>query len=100
MVSRFSSILPYDLPSEGMLVNKLPYKGTTSVIIGDGSKLPISCVGQVHLKTYANPLVLKNLLYLSKHLYNLLSVKQLCTDNNCSINFDVSSVHIKDKDIE
>lgn len=42
-------------------------------------------------------LLLNNILHLPEIKKNLLSVKKLCEDNNVSINFDSSVVHIKDQ---
>lgn len=86
-------------PSEAILTSKSPYQGNTNVIVGNGATLPISHVGQAHLKTSTNPLLLNNVLYVPNLKYNLLSIQQLCSDNNCTINFDASSIYVKDKAI-
>jgi len=86
-------------PSEGILSNKLPYTGTSHVIISNGSQLPICHVGQVSLPTFAKPLKLHNVLHDHALKYNLLSGPKLCRDNNCEVNFDSCSFYIKDKKI-
>ena len=84
-------------PSKGILSAKLPYNGSDSVIVGNGTRLPIHHVGQVHLSTSVLPLTLNNVLYVPKLKYNLLFVQKLCKDHNCEVGFDSSIVHVKDK---
>ena len=83
--------------SEGISSNKLPYSGTSNVIVSNGTRLPIHHVGQASLATSAKPLTLKNVLHVSNLNYYLLSVQQLCRDNNHEVSFNSSFVYIKDK---
>ena len=92
-----STALSHMTPSEGILTFKTPYQGTTNVVVGDGATLPVSHVGQAQLKTSTKPLHLKNVLHVPYLQYKLLSIQQLCNDNNCTVNFDASFVYIKGK---
>ena len=47
--------------------------------------------------TVSNPLVLNNILRVPTLKHNLLSVKELCQDNNCIVVFDASFVCVKEK---
>ena len=92
-----STTLSHMIPFEGILTSKLPYRGNTDGIIGNRATLPISHAGQPHLQTSAKFLVLNNVSHVPDLQYNLLSIHQLCNDNNCTVKFDASFVHIKDK---
>ena len=54
------------------------------VLIPDGSKLRITKIGDISLN---NNLVLKDVLYVPKIRFNLISVHKLCTDNYISLIF-------------
>jgi len=84
-------------PIEGIFSRKLPYNGSDSIVIGDGTYLPISNVGQVHLSASTSRFKLNNVLHVPNLKYNMLSVQKLCSDNNYEVGFDSSSVHVKDK---
>jgi len=83
-------------PNEGTLHCKTIYNGTDSIWIGNGSLLPIKQIGSFSVPTVAQPLILKRVLHVPSLKHNLLSVKQLCQDNNCIVVFDDSSVCVKD----
>ena len=84
-------------PTEGNLLSKSTYIGTDRVRVGNSTLLPIQHVGHLKIPTVTKPLVLNNVLHVPSLKHNLLSVKQLCKDNNCVVVFDDSSVCVKDK---
>ena len=53
-------------------------------------------VGHSRLPSKTEPLRLTNVLHVPKLQHNLLSVRQLCQDNNCNVVFDSSSIPVKD----
>ena len=61
-----SAISSHMSPLKGIFLCKLSYNGSNSVIISDGTCLPIGNVGQVHLSTCALSLKLSNV----KHVPN------------------------------
>jgi len=61
--------------------------------------LSVGLTNCINLATSSLPLALNKVLQMSHSKYNLLSIQRLCEDNNCEVNFDSSSVHIKDKAI-
>ncbi|KAI4380894.1 hypothetical protein MLD38_007032 [Melastoma candidum] len=81
----------------GMLSSLRPYDGSTKVFVGNGQSLPISGVGQVRLSTPVSSLSLVDVLYVPDLKHNLLSIKKLCLDNDCIVEFDTSSFLIKDR---
>ena len=84
-------------PNEGNFLSKSIYNGPDCLHVRNGSLLLIKHVGFRYVSTVDKPLVLRNVLYVPHLKHNLLSVKQLCQDNNCMIVFDTSSVCVKDK---
>ncbi len=70
-----------------------PSSHPTSIVVGNGSTLPVTSVGAS---------VLPGLFYLNDVLvaphitHNLLSVRRFTTDNSCSIEFDPSGFSVKD----
>ncbi|CAH9083035.1 unnamed protein product, partial [Cuscuta europaea] len=83
--------------SEGNLVNKSPYTGYNSVSVANGAHLPICNIGDVALPTSGRPLTLKSVYHVPQLKYNLISIKRLCADNNCTVIFDKNSFLVKDK---
>jgi len=86
-----SAVASHMAPTEGNLLSKSAYTGTQKVQVG------IKHVGYLQIPTVTKPLVLNNALHVPSLKHNLLSVKQLCKDNNCVIVFDNLSVCVKDK---
>lgn len=77
-----------------MLRNLVPYIGDDKVIAGDGSKLGISCIGD--LSGYGN-IKLKDVLVVPQIKKNLLFVSQLARDNACTCEFSDLGFVIKDR---
>jgi len=85
-------------PEDSKLLCKSPYSGSSQVKVGNGTLLPISQVGMIKLPTSSRPLTLKkNVFHVPQLRHNLLSVRQLCRDNNCSVVFNASCLCVKDK---
>jgi len=84
-------------PSEGNFLHKSPYTGLDRVLVGNGTLLNIDNIGYAQLPSKTRPLHLRSIFHVPQLRHNLLSVKRLCKDNNCFINFDSSSVSVKDK---
>ncbi|KAG5596576.1 hypothetical protein H5410_037808 [Solanum commersonii] len=84
-------------PSVGNFLHKSPYTGLDRVLVGNGTLLNIDNIGYAQLPSKTRPLHLRSTFHVPQLRHNLLSVKRLCKDNNCFINFDSSSVSVKDK---
>ncbi|PRQ44553.1 hypothetical protein RchiOBHm_Chr3g0480521 [Rosa chinensis] len=76
-----------------VLTNATPYLNTDSVQIGDGKQLRITHTGD----TMLGLLKLKNILLIPKLAAHLLSIYQLCKQNNCAVWFDEFMCVIQDK---
>ncbi|KAF3671634.1 hypothetical protein FXO37_07936 [Capsicum annuum] len=84
-------------PSEGNLLHKTPYTGHNRVLVGDGKLLNISNIGYTQLPSTSRPLHMRSVFHVPQLKHNLISVKKLRDDNNCVVNFDSSSISVKDK---
>ncbi|PKU76601.1 Retrovirus-related Pol polyprotein from transposon TNT 1-94 [Dendrobium catenatum] len=73
------------------------YTGSTQVTIGNGQQLPIHNTGKGLLPTPQGSLQLSRLNFVPNLSFNLLSVYQLTTDNDCNITFSSHGYVIKDK---
>ena len=71
-----------------------PYKGSEEVLVGNGDGLQITHTGSLSLPH--SSLSLKNVLTVPEIARNLISVKQLCTDNLVSVEFFPQSFQVKD----
>ena len=58
------------------------------VIVGSGHGIPIHGTGHTQLTTSKQPIHLNYVLHAPKIIKNLISVRQLTTDNNVSVSFD------------
>ena len=83
-------------PDDFKLLSKSFYSGNTMVKVGDDNLVPISHTGTFVLPTRHKPLTLSNVLHVPKLQHNLLSIRQLCRDNDCHVVFYFSCVHVKD----
>jgi len=68
------------------------YPSPTSIVVGNGSLLPVTATGKAQL----GPLVLNNVLVSPQLIKNLISVRQFTVDNNCSVEFDPYGCSVKD----
>jgi hypothetical protein len=69
----------------------------SSITLGDGSSIPISCVGHTNLaSSTSKPLLLKDVLVAPALIKNLISVRRFTTDNYVSVEFDPFGLSVKD----
>jgi hypothetical protein len=74
-------------PDAGILSSTSPPPLPSSIVVGNGSTLPI---------TSKSPFRLTNVLVAPNIIQNLLSVRQFTTDNSCSMEFDPFGLSVKD----
>ncbi|KAH0767910.1 hypothetical protein KY285_003781 [Solanum tuberosum] len=79
--------------NSGILTDLKHYNGTDKIIIGNGSKLAITHVGNIS----RSGLKLKEVLVVPKINKNLLSVSKLAKDNCCTLEFDETNFVVKEK---
>lgn len=79
--------------SSGTLSTSRPF---SSMIVGNGARLPVTHAADTIIPTSSQPLNLHNVLVSPSLVKNLVSVHQLTRDNNISIEFDPSGFSIKD----
>ena len=84
-------------PHAGDLLSKSLYNGADRVRVRNSPLRPMKHVGSLKVSTTNKSFVLKNVLHVSSLKHNILSVKQLCQENSCSVLFDDSSICVKDK---
>lgn len=70
-----------------------PYDGTEELLVGDGTGLSITHIGSIE---FSNSIVLNNVLVVPTITKNIISLSQLCLDNNVSINFSQNFFCVKD----
>ena len=61
------------------------YPNPSSIVVGNGSLIPVTATGSTELSP---TLRLNNVLVSPQIIKNLISVRQFTTDNNCSVEFD------------
>jgi len=81
--------------NDGILLSRLP-SPPSSITVGNGQTIPILSRGTSPLQIADRPFYLDNVLVAPQLTRNLLSVRQLTRDNNCSIEFDASGFSVKD----
>ena len=81
--------------SEGILLSRTPSLHS-SIVVGNGTHIPVISRGQSFLPTTASNFVLNNVLVVPSIVRNLLSVRQFTRDNSCSIEFDAFGFSVKD----
>ena len=81
--------------SDGILLQRLP-TSISSVLVGNGSSIPVACHGHSILSTKTSNFALNNVLVVPSIVQNLLSVRQFTHDNHCSIEFDALGFSVKD----
>jgi hypothetical protein len=65
----------------------------SSIVVGNGSALPVTSVGDSAL---SGPFYLNNVLVTPDIIQNLLSIRRFTTDNWCSMEFDLFGLSVKD----
>jgi len=81
--------------NDGILLSRLP-SPPSSITVGNGQSIPVLSRGTSIIQIADRPFHLDNVLVAPKLTRNLLSVRQLTRDNNCSIEFDASGFSVKD----
>ena len=81
--------------NDGILLSRLP-SPPSSITVGNGQSIPIFGRGTSLLHIADRLFYLNNVLVAPQLTRNLLSVRQLTRDNNCSIEFDASGFSVKD----
>ncbi|KAJ0010775.1 hypothetical protein Pint_33833 [Pistacia integerrima] len=66
-----------------LTLTQQPYQGPTQVTVGNGGGLLINHTSSSILKTNNSSLLLSNVLHCPRASSNLVSIQQLCQDNNC-----------------
>jgi hypothetical protein len=74
-------------------LHPLASSNPSSIVVGNGSSLPITSVGDSILP---GPFYLNNILLAPDMVQSLLSVRRFTTDNWCSIEFDPFGLFVKD----
>ncbi|GJY50236.1 ribonuclease H-like domain-containing protein [Tanacetum coccineum] len=67
-----------------------------SIIVGNGSSIPVTHSGHVQIPNPYRPLHLRNVLVTPNIIKNLVSVRKFTTDNKCSIDFDPYGFTVRD----
>lgn len=67
-----------------------------SVVVGNGSTIPIHFSGKSHITSNSRPLALNKVLIAPKLIKNPISVRRFTTDNLCSVEFDPFGFSVKD----
>jgi hypothetical protein len=82
-------------PSVGNISTLRPLNSSnpSSIIVGDGSSLPVTLVGNSIL---SEPFYLNNVLLAPDMVQSLLSIRCFTTDNWCSMEFDHFGLSVKD----
>jgi hypothetical protein len=68
----------------------------SSITIGDGSSIPISCTGHSYIINPMTNFILRNILVAPSLIKNLISVRKFTIDNNVSVEFDPFGLSVKD----
>ncbi|GJU66123.1 retrovirus-related pol polyprotein from transposon TNT 1-94 [Tanacetum coccineum] len=67
-----------------------------SIIVENGSSIPVTHSGHVQIPNPYRPLHLRNVLVTPNIIKNLVSVRKFTTDNKCSIDFDPYGFTVRD----
>ncbi|XP_010474349.1 PREDICTED: uncharacterized protein LOC104753857 [Camelina sativa] len=75
-----------------------PYTGNDTIMIGNGTGLPVTHTGSVSFPSHSKPLQLQNVLCVPEMRRNLISVNKFCKTNNvmvhlCPFDFQVKDLH-------
>ena len=83
-------------PDVTAIDTKATYHGSNKLVVGNGSALPITHIGNSYIPT-PRPLQLKNILLVPALKKNLISISQFTLHNNVLVEFDASCCYVKDK---
>ncbi|CAL9221762.1 unnamed protein product, partial [Arabidopsis halleri] len=79
-----------------MLQSNLKHSTSESVIVGNGSSIPVTTIGSTSVRSNTKPLLLNNVLVTPDIVKNLISVRKFTRDNWCSVDFDPFGFTVKD----
>jgi hypothetical protein len=79
-----------------ILSQSSPTNSSSSIIVGNGSPLPVQYTGTATIPTSSSALNLNHVLISSNLIKNLISVRALTRDNWVSVEFDPFDFSIKD----
>lgn len=82
--------------SEGILKSKIIKDVNHSVIVGNGSRIPVTSSGNAILNTPSRSLSLNQVLITPQIVKNLISVRRFTKDNFCTVEFDPFGFSVKD----
>lgn len=85
-------------PYDGNFLSQSLYNGTTSIVVGNGTMLPIKNIGNCLLSTPVKSLKLDSVFHVPTSKHHLISTKHLCRYNNCQVIFVDSTFSIQDKE--
>lgn len=77
-------------PNASVISVLTPYKGSTTVAMGNRQKLQIQITSNKNLSTKSHKFVLNNILHVPSASTNLLYVQRFAWDNNCRLIFDAN----------
>jgi hypothetical protein len=80
----------------GIVSNLTPYTNSSRVVVGAGSSLPITHVGDSSFPTASFPIHLRNVAITPDLIKNLISVRSLTRHNPITVEFDAFGFSIKD----
>ena len=83
-------------PISESLESKSEYHESSKLLVGNGSALPITHVGQLNISA-SKPLHLRNILLVPSIKKNLISISQFTLHNDVTVEFDASCCYVKDK---
>ena len=84
----------YSTPNPGILSSVHPPSSLpSSIMVANGSCLPVTSVGAAG---YHGSFRLPDVLVAPSMVHNLFSIRRFTTDNSCSVEFDSSSLTVKD----
>lgn len=72
------------------------YNGSKSIMMADGTYIPITHMGSVTLSNHASKITLNEILVCPDIKKYLLYVSKLCDDNPCGVYFDATKVCVID----
>ena len=86
--------------NDAQMTNATVYNGPDTVMVADGTFLPITHVGSTALTTNTGSLPLNDVLVCPSMKKSLLSVSRLCDDYPCGVFFDSNAVYVIDLDTQ
>jgi hypothetical protein len=81
--------------SDGILLRHTP-TSISSILVGNGTSIPVTSHGHSVLPTPASTFALNNVLVVPSIVQNLLSVRQFTRDNHVTIEFDAFGFSVKE----